>query len=39
MYFGGIWGGQLQRWNNNKYDSAGKLGNQKNKLFYHEWQD
>lgn len=25
MYFGGIWGGQLQRWNNNRYDSAGKL--------------
>ena len=25
MYFGGIWGGQLQRWNDNKYDSAGKL--------------
>ena len=25
MYFGGIWGGQLQRWSNNKYDSAGKL--------------
>jgi hypothetical protein len=25
MYFGGIWGGQLQRWNNNQYDSAGKL--------------
>ena len=24
MYFGGIWGGQLQRWNNNKYDSAAK---------------
>jgi len=23
MYFGGIWGGQLQRWNNNKYDSTG----------------
>lgn len=22
MYFGGIWGGQLQRWNNNGYDSA-----------------
>jgi hypothetical protein len=22
MYFGGVWGGQLQRWNNNKYDSA-----------------
>lgn len=22
MYFGGIWGGQLQRWNNNKYDSS-----------------
>ena len=22
MYFGGIWGGQLQRWNDNKYDSA-----------------
>ncbi len=21
MYFGGIWGGQLQRWNNNKYDA------------------
>lgn len=25
MYFGGIWGGQLQRWNNNLYDSAAKL--------------
>lgn len=25
MYFGGIWGGQLQRWNNNKYDSAAGL--------------
>ncbi len=25
MYFGGIWGGQLQRWNNNKYDSAASL--------------
>ncbi|MEO6733404.1 MAG: glycoside hydrolase family 43 protein [Ferruginibacter sp.] len=25
MYFGGIWGGQLQRWNTNKYDSTGKL--------------
>lgn len=25
MYFGGIWGGQLQKWNGNKYDSAGKL--------------
>jgi hypothetical protein len=25
LYFGGIWGGQLQRWSNNKYDSAGKL--------------
>jgi uncharacterized protein YnzC (UPF0291/DUF896 family) len=24
MYFGGIWGGQLQRWNNSKYDSAAK---------------
>lgn len=25
MYFGGIWGGQLQRWNsNNKYDSTAK---------------
>ncbi len=23
MYFGGIWGGQLQRWNGGKYDSAG----------------
>jgi beta-xylosidase len=23
MYFGGIWGGQLQRWSGNKYDSAG----------------
>jgi hypothetical protein len=22
MYFGGIWGGQLQKWNDNKYDSA-----------------
>ncbi len=27
MYFGGIWGGQLQRWNTNQYDSAGKLRN------------
>lgn len=25
MYFGGIWGGQLQKWNNNRYDSAGAL--------------
>jgi hypothetical protein len=25
MYFGGIWGGQLQRWNDNKYDSTAKL--------------
>ncbi len=25
MYFGGIWGGQLQKWNNNTYDSTGKL--------------
>jgi hypothetical protein len=25
MYFGGIWGGQLQKWNKNKYDSAGPL--------------
>lgn len=25
MYFGGIWGGQLQRWNNNQYDSSAKL--------------
>jgi glycosyl hydrolase family 43 len=24
MYFGGIWGGQLQRWNDNKYDSTKK---------------
>lgn len=24
MYFGGIWGGQLQRWNHNKYDSTAK---------------
>jgi hypothetical protein len=23
MYFGGIWGGQLQRWSQGKYDSAG----------------
>jgi hypothetical protein len=23
MYFGGIWGGQLQRWNNGKYDENG----------------
>jgi len=25
MYFGGIWGGQLQRWDHNKYDSSAKL--------------
>jgi Glycosyl hydrolases family 43 len=24
MYFGGIWGGQLQRWNNNKYNDSAK---------------
>lgn len=23
MYFGGIWGGQLQRWTNGKYDATG----------------
>jgi hypothetical protein len=25
MYFGGIWGGQLQKWNNNNYDSVAPL--------------
>lgn len=25
MYFGGIWGGQLQRWNNNQYDPKSLL--------------
>ncbi|OQP44518.1 alpha-N-arabinofuranosidase [Niastella yeongjuensis] len=25
MYFGGIWGGQLQKWKNNQYDSTRKL--------------
>lgn len=25
MYFGGIWGGQLQRWNNNTYDGKATL--------------
>ncbi len=25
MYFGGIWGGQLQRWNNNQYDAKAAL--------------
>ena len=25
MYFGGIWGGQLQRWTNNQYDGNGQL--------------
>ncbi|QNL47927.1 glycoside hydrolase family 43 protein [Olivibacter sp. SDN3] len=25
MYFGGIWGGQLQQWENNEYDAAGSL--------------
>lgn len=25
MYFGGIWGGQLQRWDGNRYDAAAKL--------------
>lgn len=24
MYFGGIWGGQLQRWNNNQYKADGQ---------------
>ncbi|MEZ2445853.1 glycoside hydrolase family 43 protein [Chitinophaga sp. RCC_12] len=27
LYFGGIWGGQLQNWNNNRYDSSAKLRN------------
>lgn len=27
MYFGGIWGGQLQHWNDNKYDPNAKLKN------------
>lgn len=30
MYFGGIWGGQLQRWENNKYDSAAGKTDRKN---------
>lgn len=25
LYFGGIWGGQLQRWSSNQYDANGKL--------------
>ncbi len=25
IYFGGIWGGQLQRWDNNQYDANGAL--------------
>ncbi len=25
MYFGGIWGGQLQRWNHNQYDANASL--------------
>ncbi|MBO0951959.1 glycoside hydrolase family 43 protein [Fibrella forsythiae] len=25
LYFGGIWGGQLQRWTGNKYDAKGAL--------------
>jgi GH35 family endo-1,4-beta-xylanase len=25
MYFGGIWGGQLQRWDDNKYNAKGAL--------------
>ena len=34
MYFGGIWGGQLQRWATGKYDAAAKLrtGNQEANL-------
>lgn len=27
MYFGGIWGGQLQHWNDNKYDPNARLKN------------
>lgn len=27
MYYGGIWGGQLQHWNDNKYDPNAKLKN------------
>lgn len=25
LYFGGIWGGQLQNWDNNRYDATAKL--------------
>ncbi|MBP8082094.1 MAG: glycoside hydrolase family 43 protein [Spirochaetes bacterium] len=24
MYFGGLWGGQLEKWNNGRYDASGK---------------
>lgn len=27
LYFGGIWGGQLQNWNDNQYDSSARLRN------------
>jgi hypothetical protein len=33
MYFGGIWGGQLQRWDNNKYNADAKLKTAKEEAF------
>jgi hypothetical protein len=33
MYFGGIWGGQLQRWAGNTYDANGKLRTAKEEAF------
>ena len=34
LYFGGIWGGQLQRWSGNKYDAEGAL-KKPDELAYH----
>ncbi|MDB5211403.1 MAG: Xylan 1,4-beta-xylosidase, partial [Sediminibacterium sp.] len=33
MYFGGIWGGQLQKWDNNKYNADAKLKTAKEEAF------
>jgi hypothetical protein len=39
LYFGGIWGGQLQRWNHNKYDSAGALRKPEEAAILPVWRD
>lgn len=35
MYFGGIWGGQLQRWSNGNYDANGSKTDSQKKMYLH----